>query len=112
VEDPEAAPPVLGAGSVHHVAWRVADDAARERVRAAVDGKVTGLTPTRDREYFRSIYFREPGGVIFEVATEVPGFLIDEDEQALGTALKLPPQFEARRAEIEAALPPLEVGIP
>ena len=109
VEDPAAPRPVLGVGSVHHVAWRVADDAARERVRAAVEGKVTGLTPTRDRSYFRSIYFREPGGVIFEVATDVPGFLVDEDEASLGTRLKLPPQFEPRRTEIEAALPPLEV---
>ena len=109
VEDPAAPRPVLGVGSVHHVAWRVADDAARERVRAAVDGKVTGLTPTRDRGYFRSIYFREPGGVIFEVATDGPGFLVDEDETELGTNLKLPPQFEPRRTEIEAALPPLEV---
>ena len=107
-EDPEARAPVLGVGSVHHVAWRVADDAARDRVRAAVDGKVTALTPVRDRTYFRSIYFREPGGVIFEIATDGPGFAIDEDQAALGTALKLPPQFEARRDEIEAALPPLE----
>jgi glyoxalase family protein len=109
VEDPTAPRPTLGVGSVHHVAWRVADDAARDRVRLAVDGKVTGLTPTRDRNYFRSIYFREPGGVIFEVATDVPGFLVDEDEASLGTELKLPPQFEGRRTEIEAALPPLEV---
>ena len=108
VADEVAPPAVLGAGSVHHVAWRVENDAARERVRAAVEGKATALTPTRDRGYFRSIYFREPGGVIFEVATDGPGFLVDEDEATLGTALKLPPQFEARRAEIEAALPPLE----
>jgi glyoxalase family protein len=105
----EAAPrPVLGVGSVHHVAWRVPDDAARDRVRALVEGKVAGLTPTRDRNYFRSIYFREPGGVIFEIATDVPGFTVDEDEASLGTALKLPAEFEPRRAEIEAALPPLE----
>ena len=109
IADEPAPAAVLGTGSVHHVAWRVADDAARERVRAAVDGKVTGLTPTRDRGYFRSIYFREPGGVIFEVATEGPGFMVDEDEASLGGELKLPPQFEPRRAEIEAALPPLEV---
>ena len=112
VESPAAPGPVLGAGSVHHVAWRVADDAARDRVRAAAEGKVAALTPTRDRGYFRSIYFREPGGVIFEVATDGPGFLVDEDEQTLGTALKLPPQFEPRRAEIEAALPPVEDGGP
>ncbi len=108
LEDRAAPRPTLGSGSEHHVAWRVADDAARDRVRALVEGKVVGLTPTRDRSYFRSIYFREPGGVIFEVATDVPGFLADEDEASLGTALKLPPQFEPRRTEIEAALPPLE----
>jgi glyoxalase family protein len=108
IEDPSAASPVLGVGSVHHVAWRVTDDAARDRVRQAVDGKVTALTPTRNRGYFQSIYFREPGGVIFEIATDGPGFLVDEDEETLGTNLKLPPQFEPQRAEIEAALPPLE----
>jgi glyoxalase family protein len=107
IADSAAPKAVLGAGSVHHVAWRVPDDAARDRVRAAVEGKVTGLTETRDRNYFRSIYFREPGGVVFEIATDVPGFLVDEDEAALGQALKLPPQFEPRRDEIEASLPRL-----
>ncbi|MDB5294068.1 MAG: mhqE [Phycisphaerales bacterium] len=110
IEVPAAPRPVLGVGSVHHVAWRVADDAARDRVRAAVDGKVLGLTPVKDRSYFRSIYFREPGHTIFEVATAGPGFAADEDPATLGTALKLPPQFESRRAEIEAALPPLEAN--
>ncbi len=108
IEDPTAAPAVLGMGSVHHVAWRVADAAAQARVRAAIDGKIFGLTDVRDRNYFQSIYFREPGGVIFEVATDVPGFLVDEDERTLGEALKLPTQFEPRRAEIEAALPSLK----
>ena len=108
IEDRDAPRPVLGTGSVHHVAWRVADASAQARVRAQIDFKVTGLTPVRDRNYFQSIYFREPGSVIFEIATDSPGFLIDEDENALGTALKLPAQFEPDRSEIEAALPGLE----
>jgi glyoxalase family protein len=109
IGDETTNPAVLGVGSVHHVAWRVADDAARERVRTAVEPRIgSGVTPTRDRGYFRSIYFREVGGVMFEVATDGPGFLVDEDEQNLGTTLRLPPQFESRRAEIEAALPPIE----
>ena len=108
IEDPSVPPAVLGTGSVHHVAWRVADAPAEARVRSAVDGKATGLTPVRDRSYFESIYFREPGGVLFEVATDVPGFLVDEDEATLGTAFKLPARFEPRRSEIEASLPNLE----
>ncbi|HEX8916657.1 MAG TPA: ring-cleaving dioxygenase [Humisphaera sp.] len=107
VADANAPRPVLGVGSVHHVAWRVPDDAAQARVRALVEGKVTGLTETKDRSYFRSIYFREPGGTIFEVATDGPGFPVDEPVESLGTTLKLPPQFEPRRHEIEAILPPL-----
>ena len=69
-----------------------------------------GLRPTDqiDRRYFRSVYFREPGGVLFEIATEDPGFTLDEPKASLGTALKLPPWYEERRAEIERALPPLE----
>lgn len=108
VEDTAAAPAVLGAGSVHHVAWRVADAVAQTRVRSVIENQAIGLTPLRDRNYFQSIYFREPGGVIFEVATDGPGFLIDEDETTLGTALRLPAEFEPRRAEIEAALPSLK----
>jgi glyoxalase family protein len=108
IEDPGAPRPVLGTGSVHHVAWRVTDATAQARVRDRVEEKVVGLTPVRDRNYFQSIYFREPGNVIFEIATDSPGFLVDEDEARLGTALKLPGQFEPYRAEIEEALPGLE----
>ena len=68
---------------------------------------VASVTEVKDRAYFRSIYFREPGGVLFEIATDEPGFAVDEPADALGTSLKLPPQFEARRSQIEAALPPL-----
>jgi glyoxalase family protein len=69
-----------------------------------------GVHPTdqRDRNYFRSIYFREPGGVLFEIATDIPGFAVDEPLASLGSALKLPPFLEPRRGEIEKALPPLE----
>lgn len=108
IEDPSAPPAVLGMGSVHHVAWRVADAEAQQRVRSAVEAKVAGMTDVKDRNYFQSIYFREPGGVIFEVATDVPGFLVDEDEAALGTGLMLPWQFESHRTEIERALPSLQ----
>ena len=97
-----------GAGSVHHVAFRAADDAEQaamvERLRAS-HGIET--TEQRDRNYFRSVYFREPGGVLFEIATDVPGFAIDEAPEHLGEALKLPAQYEAHRTAIEAVLPDL-----
>ena len=69
-----------------------------------------GLNPTEviDRQYFESVYFREPGGVLFEIATDEPGFTVDEDAAELGQALRLPPRYEPRRAAIEAALPPLD----
>jgi glyoxalase family protein len=97
-----------GRGSVHHIAFRAADDAEQ----AAMAKKLVaqhGVHPTdqRDRNYFRSIYFREPGGVLFEIATDSPGFAIDEPVAALGSALKLPPFLEPRRGEIEKALPQL-----
>jgi glyoxalase family protein len=98
-----------GAGSVHHIAFRAADDAAQaamvERLRARHGQRVT---EQRDRNYFRSVYFREPGGVLFEIATDVPGFAVDEPAETLGEALKLPPQYEAQRARIEAVLPALD----
>lgn len=95
-----------GAGSVHHIAFRAADDA----VQAAMVAKLTGthglgVTEQRDRQYFRSVYFREPGGVLFEIATDVPGFGVDEPVEALGRDLKLPAFLEPHRAQIEARLP-------
>ena len=98
-----------GRGSVHHIAFRAADDAAQ----AAMAKKLAtqhGVHPTdqRDRNYFRSIYFREPGGVLFEIATDIPGFAVDEPVASLGSALKLPPFLEPHRREIEKALPALE----
>ena len=97
-----------GGGSVHHVAFRAADDAAQgamvERLRTE-HGIET--TEQKDRTYFRSVYFREPGGVLLEIATDVPGFAVDEAPEHLGAALKLPAQYEPHRAAIEAALPDL-----
>ena len=104
-----AVPPARpGAGSVHHVAFRAAGDAAQA---AMVDtlARNHGIRATeqKDRQYFRSVYFREPGGVLFEIATDVPGFDVDEPVEALGQTLKLPAFLEPRRAAIEAVLPAL-----
>lgn len=97
----------MGVGAVHHVAWRAADDGAQEGWRRTLAS--AGLNPTAalDRRYFRSIYFREPGGVLFEIATDAPGFGVDESPAALGTRLQLPPWLEVSRREIERGLPPL-----
>jgi glyoxalase family protein len=98
----------LGAGSVHHVAFRAADDAMQAAMVAklATDHGIT-TTEQKDRNYFRSVYFHEPGGVLFEIATDIPGFAVDEAPSDLGRALKLPPFLEARRDAIEARLPAL-----
>ena len=98
-----------GRGSVHHMAFRAADDAEQ----ALMAGKLKSAhemypTEQKDRNYFRSIYFREPGGVLFEVATEIPGFTVDESVEMLGRNLKLPSLLEARRREIESVLPVLK----
>ena len=100
---------VGGTGTVHHVAFRTAGDEPQTRIagRAAETG--LQVTTMRDRQYFHSHYFREPGGVLFELATDVPGFLIDEPLSTLGEALKLPPQYEPQRAEIERALLPIHL---
>lgn len=97
-----------GAGSVHHIAFRAADDAAQEgMVRRLAENHGIRTTEQRDRNYFRSVYFREPGHVLFEIATDVPGFAVDEPAAELGRALKLPAGLEAHRAQIEAVLPAL-----
>ncbi len=97
-----------GTGAVHHVAFRVADDAEELEVRRRVQAAGGSPTPVIDRFWFRSVYFKEPGGVLFEIATEEPGFTVDEDLAHLGERLILPPWLEPHRREIEAALPPLE----
>jgi glyoxalase family protein len=110
IEEPGAPPAHLGRGGVHHVAFRTPDDeehaAWREKIRAAG----LGVTPQIDRYYFRSIYFREPGGVLFEIATDGPGFTGDEDAAHLGKRLSLPPFLEPHRKEIEDGLQPIPAG--
>jgi glyoxalase family protein len=97
-----------GGGSVHHIAFRAADDAAEFAMQKKLaENHGIRTTEQKDRNYFRSIYFREPGGVLFEIATDVPGFAVDEPVSSLGAALKLPPALEPRRKDIEAVLPAL-----
>jgi glyoxalase family protein len=98
----------ISAGTVHHVAWRAADEADQLAWREAVAESGLYVTPVLDRQYFRSIYFREPGGVLFEIATDPPGFTLDEPVESLGSALKLPPWLEPERGKIAEILPPIE----
>jgi len=107
VEAPDAPPARNGLGTVHHVAFAIAGADEQLRLRAELLRLGRDVTEVRDRTYFQSIYFREPGGVLFEVATTAPGFTVDEPPDGLGQALKLPPWAEPHRAEIEATLPPL-----
>ena len=100
---------VQGAGTVHHVAFRAEDDARQLEWQQLLMREGLHVTEVLDREYFHSIYFREPGGVLFEIATDPPGFAIDEAPEKLGTHLKLPPGLESRRTEIERVLPKLRL---
>ena len=101
-----------GLGTVHHVAFRTADDETQAEWRERLSELGLGVTPQKDRQYFRSIYTREPGGILFEIATDGPGFDRDESVEELGTALKLPPWLEDDRTQIEQHLPELTVGEP
>jgi glyoxalase family protein len=97
-----------GHGSVHHIAFRAADDEAEFAItKNLAQNHGIRTTDQKDRNYFRSLYFHEPGGVLFEIATDIPGFAVDEPVAFLGKSLKLPPQYEPRRKDIEAALPAL-----
>ena len=96
-----------GTGSIHHLAWRVNDDAHQAEVRQSAASAGAQPTPVIDRFWFKSVYFREPGGVLFELATDGPGFAVDEDPAHLGETLVLPPWLESERAAIEAAVPKL-----
>jgi len=104
---PDSRPGRLGAGTVHHIAWRTPDDAQQLawRKKLVVDGY--NVSPVMDRTYFHSIYYREPGGILFEIATDPPGFALDEPPEHLGERLMLPPQYEAHREVIERSLPKL-----
>ncbi len=110
VERPSASQAHLGRGGVHHVAFRTPDDEEHAAWRERIRDMGLGVTPQIDRFYFRSIYFREPGGVLFEIATDGPGFATDEDATRLGERLSLPPFLEPRREEIEAGLEPIEAS--
>jgi glyoxalase family protein len=107
VEAPDAPAARNGLGTVHHVAFAIAGADEQLRLRAELLRLGRDVTEVRDRTYFQSIYFREPGGVLFEVATTAPGFTVDEPPDGLGQALRLPPWEEPHRAKIEATLPPI-----
>ncbi|WP_110112145.1 ring-cleaving dioxygenase [Bacillus sp. CGMCC 1.16541] len=100
---------LMGAGTVHHIAWRAEDDDNQLAWKSHVEESGYGVTPVQDRNYFNAIYFREHGEILFEIATDPPGFLVDEPFEQLGEELKLPPQYEPHREQIEAILIPVKV---
>lgn len=106
---PNRLPGTLGTGTIHHIAFRTPSDPEQSAWQWKMAHAGENVTPIVDRQYFHSIYFREPGGVLFEIATDPPGFTIDEPAEELGTRLCLPPQFEPVRETIEKALPRLEL---
>lgn len=107
---PEELKGQAGYGTVHHVAFATKDDSTQLEARAKLVKFGLNVTPVIDREYFHSIYFREPGGILFEIATLPPGFAIDEPLESLGSSLKLPPWEEPNRALIEKILPPIHLN--
>jgi glyoxalase family protein len=109
VSEPRSPRGFVSVGTVHHVAFRVSDDNAQTSLRQEIVNADLNVTPVIDRLYFHSIYFREPGGVLFEVATDPPGFAIDEPADRLGTRLMLPPRLESSRLQIERALPSVQL---
>jgi glyoxalase family protein len=109
VERPDDRHGHIAVGTVHHIAFRTSSDEEQLKWREKLVDLGFIVSPVMDREYFHSIYFREPNGILFEIATEGPGFTIDEPAEHLGESLKLPKQFEAHRSEIEQALPPISL---
>ncbi|AOM79554.1 ring-cleaving dioxygenase [Pedobacter steynii] len=107
LESPDGQPGKSGSGTNHHVAFRVPDEAVQQEFRERISSKGLPITPKIDRDYFYSLYFREPGGVLFEIATDNPGFTVDEPLAELGTHLMLPQQHDYLRAELENSLPKL-----
>ncbi len=99
----------VAGGTVHHVAWRTPDDEREQAWRGTLAGLDLNVTPVLDRKYFHSIYFREPGGILFEIATDPPGFTVDEPIEQLGTHLELPPWLEPHRKELDQVLPALRL---
>lgn len=108
---PDSLKGLAGSGTIHHLAFNTPNGEAQLEVRKKITQRMLNPTPVLDRNYFTSIYFREPGGVLFEVATAGPGFAIDEDKAHLGQSLQLPPQFEADRAMLEKKLAPVHAPV-
>jgi glyoxalase family protein len=108
---PEGRPGRIAVGTVHHVAWRTPTEVEQVEWRDTLSQQEYDVTPVIDREYFESIYFREPGGVLFEIATDPPGFATDESVEMLGTSLKLPPWLEEARPELERLLPRVKLPL-
>jgi glyoxalase family protein len=107
---PDSMKGLAGSGTVHHIAFATPDKEAQSEVRLRIIKRMLNPSPVLDRNYFTSIYFREPGGVLFEVATSGPGFAVDEPLEHLGEALKLPDQYEENRAQIEKTLVPITIN--
>ncbi|MBM7838707.1 glyoxalase family protein [Alkalihalobacillus xiaoxiensis] len=105
----DAAPGSIGVGMVHHIAFRAKDDADQLKWKQHVESFNQSVTPVQPRQYFNAIYFREPGGILFEIATDPPGFTHDEAYEQLGKKLMLPEWYEPKRAEIENALPTISL---
>jgi glyoxalase family protein len=106
---PEGRPGRVAVGTVHHVAWRTPTDEQQVRWREAIRDLQYNVTPVIDRTYFHSIYFHEPGGVLFEIATDPPGFAVDEPEEKIGASLVLPKWLERERSALERILPPIHL---
>lgn len=106
---PDGSPGRVAVGTVHHVAWRTEDDEQQHRWRTEISRLGFNVTPIIDRTYFHSIYFREPGGVLFEIATDPPGFAVDESPGELGAHLVLPKSLEPARSALQRMLPPLHL---
>ncbi len=106
---PDAPTGLVSVGTVHHVAWRTLNDEQQKEWRSELVNARLNVTPVIDRKYFHSIYFREPGGVLFEIATDPPGFTVDEKLDELGTRLVLPPWLEPLRAQLNQVLPKVKL---
>jgi glyoxalase family protein len=106
--EPVEEPALIGAGTTHHIAWRVEDDAEEETWLERLTEVGLRPTPVQDRKYFKSVYFRMPDGMLIEIATDGPGFLVDEEVDSLGHGLSLPPWLEPERETLERELAPID----
>jgi len=109
IDAPDQRPGRVLVGTVHHIAWRTPDDDQQMSWQTELAGLNYGVSPVMDRKYFHSIYYREPGGILFEIATDPPGFAVDEPADELGSKLVLPAWLERDRAKLESVLPPLRL---